>query len=81
MAEQRFAGRGDPYLARQAFEQGGLQFLFQVGDLVAERRLHDVAALGGAGEVALFGQGHAELELFEVHAMVSAMHLFLRCIG
>ena len=64
------AGRGDPHLARQAFEQGGLQFFFKMGDLVAERRLHDVAALRGTGEVALLGQRDRELELLEVHRSI-----------
>ncbi|MNT47353.1 hypothetical protein D3C72_1840610 [compost metagenome] len=81
VAEQDLAGRGDPHLARQAFEQGGLQFFLEMGDLVAERGLHHVAARGGAGEVAFFGQGHAELELFEVHVGISTTHLFSRCVG
>jgi hypothetical protein len=41
-----------------------------VGDLVAERGLHHVAALGGTGEVALFGQGDGGLELLEIHPTI-----------
>jgi hypothetical protein len=46
------------------------QFLLQVGDLVAERGLHHVAAFGGTGEIALLGQGNGKLELLEVHPTI-----------
>lgn len=69
LAEQRLAGRRDPHLARPALEQPGAQLLLQAGDLVAERRLHHVAALRGAGEVAFLGEGDGEFELLEVHGL------------
>ena len=71
MHQQRLAGGGGPHLARQALEQRCAQFLLKMGDLVTERGLHHVAALGGAGEVALLGQGDGELELLEIHATIS----------
>ena len=71
MHQQRLTRGGRAYLARQALEQRRAQFLLQVGNLVAERGLHHVAALGGTGEVALLGQGHGEFELLEIHATIS----------
>ncbi|KAG0944776.1 hypothetical protein G6F31_014546 [Rhizopus arrhizus] len=47
MHQQRLTRGGRAYLARQALEQRRAQFLLQVGNLVAERGLHHVAALGG----------------------------------
>jgi hypothetical protein len=38
---------------------------------MAQGRLHDVAARGRTGEVALFSQGHGELELLQVHTRIS----------
>ncbi len=73
MDQQGLARRGDEYLARQAFEQGGAQLGLQSGDLVAERRLHHVAAFGGPGEVALLGQGDGELQLLEIHGFYLEM--------
>ena len=69
--QQRLARRGGTHLARQALEQRRAQFLLQCGDLVAERGLHHVAALGGAGEVAFLGQRNGKFELLEVHPTIS----------
>ena len=70
MHQQGFAGGGDAHLARQALEQGGAQLRLQPGDLVTERRLHYMAALGGAGEVAFLGQGDGEFQLLEIHGAI-----------
>ncbi len=69
--QQRLTGCGRPHLPRQALEQRCAQFLLKMGDLVTERGLHHVAALGGTGETALFGQRHGEFELLEIHATIS----------
>ena len=49
-----------------ALEQRQAQFLFQLGDLAAERRLRDMQAFGGAAHVFLFGHGDEVLQLADV---------------
>jgi len=71
MHQHGLTGGGGPHLARQAFKQRRAQFLLQCGDLVAECRLHHMAAFGGTGEIALLGQGNGKLELLEIHPTIS----------
>jgi hypothetical protein len=43
------------------------ELLFQPADLLAERGLHDVQALGGTAEVELFGHSHEVAQMAELH--------------
>ncbi len=47
------AGAGQRHAARQALEQAGTHLLFQLTNLLAQRRLLDAQTLGRAGEVEL----------------------------
>ncbi len=73
-AEQRLgvlieapAGRGRLHPAGQAGEQLHAQVRLQVGDVVADRGLGDVAVLGGVGKVLLFEHRAEVLQLSHVH--------------
>lgn len=70
MDQHCLAGGGDAHLTRQPLEQAGAQLGLQPGDLMAERRLHHMATFGGAGEMALFGQGDGEFQLLEIHGVI-----------
>ena len=48
-------GGGQPRQARGAFEQRGVQLVFQFFDLPAQGRLRDKQALGGGAEAAAVG--------------------------
>jgi len=48
-------------------EQGHAELGFQRLDLLAQRRLRDVQALRGSGEVALFGHGDEVAQMAQVH--------------
>ncbi len=54
--QQRQAGLCRAHAARQAAHQQNAQFLFQPAQQARERRLLHAEALGGAGDVAFFGQ-------------------------
>ncbi len=49
--EKDFAGLGERERFAGAAEEPDAEFLLEVADLAAERRLGDVQALGGAGDV------------------------------
>ncbi len=63
VAQEHFTGRGGPHLAVAAFEQACAEGVLQPRHLVAQRRLHGMAARGGGGEPALLGDGDDELQL------------------
>lgn len=56
--QQRLAGRGESYVPGGALEQRATQFLLELTDLPAQRRLGDEQPLGGTGEAQLFGDRH-----------------------
>jgi hypothetical protein len=67
MGKEAIACRREPYLASQALEQTRVQFIFQLDDLLGQRRLRDVCLLRGTGEAAGFG-GSAEItQLMQLH--------------
>jgi len=53
--------------AAQPVEEAATELGFELQDLLRERRLRDVAALGGAGEGAGVGDGGEVAELVEFH--------------
>ncbi len=53
--------------ARLAAEELHLQFRFQRLDLLAQRRLLDAQALGGAGDVAFLGHGNEVAQVPQIH--------------
>ena len=57
--------RGEPHRFAEAVEQRAAAELFELADLLAEAGLGDVAALGGAAEMAGFGQRDRVLHLSE----------------
>ncbi|MNN53744.1 hypothetical protein D3C81_1685190 [compost metagenome] len=75
LVQQCLAGGCYQHLPWPALEQASAQLLLQAGDLVAECRLHHVAALGSTGEVAFLGDGNGEFELLEVHDFNLVMRL------
>jgi hypothetical protein len=48
--EKRFAKRGKPDGAAETVEEAGAEFVFQLEDLLGERRLGNVRLFGGAAE-------------------------------
>ena len=52
---------------RAAPEQQDADFFFQLGELLAERRLGDMQFFGGAGEILLLGDLDDVLQLAEFH--------------
>jgi hypothetical protein len=52
---------------RAALEQLLMQFVLELGDLHAQRRLHDVQPLRGTGDRAVLEQRDEVLDLLEVH--------------
>lgn len=61
------AGLGGDDAPRQAVEQGLAEFLFEFGDLLAERGLGDVEPGGGAGKAARLHHGDEVPELLQFH--------------
>jgi len=68
--EQGGAGGRERDAARQAVKERRVQFLFQRLDLLRQRRLRNVQALGGAAETALFGHRHEIPHLLQIHGPV-----------
>ncbi|MNN25771.1 hypothetical protein D3C81_1392580 [compost metagenome] len=58
VAKQAFTFKGRTYLPLAAVEHGAAQALLQTAQLLADRGLGEVQALGGAGEVAGIDHGH-----------------------
>jgi hypothetical protein len=69
MLDESLPGRSQRDLARRPFEQPGTELLLQPGNLVAQRRLHGMTALGGTGEVFLFGHRQHVINLAQVHSI------------
>jgi hypothetical protein len=67
VGQQGLAGRGQPDPAPVAEEQALAELGFQAVDLLADGRLRDRDAVGGAGEVALLGDRHEVGELPQFH--------------
>jgi hypothetical protein len=65
--KQSFAGFGKNDRARQSIEQLLVQFLFQLMDLLTERRLRDMFALRRVGEATLLGNSDKISELMNLH--------------
>ncbi|GAA2778273.1 hypothetical protein GCM10020219_056910 [Nonomuraea dietziae] len=73
LGHESFTGGRETYLAGRAFEQSHAQFLFQFGDLLAERRLPHALAKRGPAEVELFGQRDGVAQLLEIHRQTISM--------
>jgi hypothetical protein len=57
LRQEHEPGRGDLYASPGAVEQPDPDFLFQLPDLLAERRLRNVQSFRGSAEMKLFGNG------------------------
>ena len=57
IAHPCLTGVGQAHGSAAAIEQRRPQCVFQLLDLLRQRRLRDVQRFGGAGEVTLFGNG------------------------
>jgi hypothetical protein len=66
VGEQGGAGGGEAD-ARVALEQPGVEVGLELGQLLAERRLGDRQAQGGAAEVELLGEGDDRAQVAELH--------------
>ena len=71
--QEGLAGRRQPDLATGAVKEPRTELLLQSGDLMAERRLNDEAALCGAGEVADHPSAHPELARLLLRERVRAV--------
>lgn len=71
VVQKHLAGGGGAHLAGAAFEQARAQQLLDLGDLVAERGLHGVAAARGRSEAAFVGHRHGELQLAQGQHAIS----------
>ena len=67
VGEKALAGFGKGYPTAVALEQGYPKLAFQGLDLLGQRRLADVQALGGPGEVELFGDGDEVAQMAQFH--------------
>ena len=65
--KEQLTCRGEADRTAGALEQGDAVFAFEPCDLVAQRRLHDVTARRGSGEVQLFGDCDEVFELASIH--------------
>src|SRR5437868_13204198 len=65
--KQSFAGFSKNHRARQSIEQLLVQFLFQLMDLLTERRLRDMLALRRVGEATLLRDRNKVPELMNFH--------------
>jgi len=67
--EQAAPGIGQHHAAGQAVEERLAQFLLQFLNLLAEGRLGNVAAFGGAAETSRFGNRHEISQLVNFHVV------------
>ncbi len=67
MRDEDASGFGEADAAAEAVEELGAQVFLELQDLLGERGLRDVAALGGAGEVTGVGDGADVTELVDFH--------------
>ncbi|MPN19387.1 hypothetical protein SDC9_166756 [bioreactor metagenome] len=67
MRMESAAGRCQFDAAWQALKERLTEFVLQLRQLVAERRLRDVDRAGGLGKAAVFGNGEKVAELAQFH--------------
>jgi hypothetical protein len=70
--KKRLADVGEADGAAEAVEKAGAEFVFELEDLLGERRLRDVRLLGGAAEGAGFGDGAEVAKLVKFHKRVKS---------
>ncbi|MNV33109.1 hypothetical protein D3C71_1244690 [compost metagenome] len=68
VTDHRFAVPGGSHATRQAVKQRHLQHVLQVLEQLGGGRLGHAEHLGGAVDVALFGQGHQQQKLARLEA-------------
>jgi hypothetical protein len=71
LVEEEATGAGQPHVVRGAVEQPSPQLAFEPADLLAERRLCDVLALGRPPKVQLLGERDEIPQLTEFHPTAS----------
>jgi hypothetical protein len=69
--DEDVAGTCQRHGALVAVREADVEFLFESADLLAHRRLADVASLGSATEMQLLGQRHEALQAHAIHAFES----------
>src|SRR5262249_42656051 len=69
MLEKEPPGARQPHPPFAAIEQPDLNLFLQLLDLLTERRLGDVEALGGATEMQLFSDGNEVSQMTQLHAV------------
>src|SRR3954468_18589342 len=69
--EERGAGRGQLHAVLVAQQQLGADLLLELADLLAQRRLGHVQALGRAAEMQLLRDGDEVAEVAELHAAIT----------
>lgn len=67
IAHPRLTGVGQAHGSAAAIEQRRSQCVFQLLDLLRQRRLRHVQRFGGAGEIALFGNGQKITDVSQQH--------------
>ena len=67
VADEVLAGFGQHDALADAVEQRAADLLLELADLVRQRRLRDVNALGGAGEAQALGERREIAEVAELH--------------
>jgi hypothetical protein len=67
LVQEQATGAGQPHVVRGAVEQPNPKLALEPADLLAERRLRDVLALGRPPEVQLLSQCHEVAQLTELH--------------
>lgn len=72
--QERFAGRREPRAAVVALEQCDAQFVLELADRRAERRLSHVQSLGRAPEAERFGDRDELPELAQIDHAIPAMY-------
>jgi hypothetical protein len=76
--EEVLAGGGEADGARGAVEERVAKDLFELADLLGERRLGEVETLGGTAEVQLFGDGDEVAEVAELDVSIhGCLHSYL----
>ncbi len=78
MQQQPFARQRQAHPALVPVEQPGANLLFQRPDLDRQRRLPDVEARRGTGEVQLFGNGHEVAQMSQLHSYLFDINYSVR---
>ncbi|MOA15059.1 hypothetical protein D3C78_1351990 [compost metagenome] len=71
MGIEELAGLGQRQRPRAAHQQGHPQLLFQLLYLPTQRRLRDMQAFGGAGDVPLLRDHHKIAQMAQIHLHTS----------